>query len=422
MPPFNPSTAYHLMAKPTGSICNLDCKYCFYLEKENYYPAGHKHEMSEATLENYVRQYIESQDVPEIHFAWQGGEPTLRGIDFFRKAVELQKKYANGKHVHNAFQTNGTLLDEEWAAFLAEHDFLIGLSIDGPPRLHDYYRLSKGQQPTHARVIQGLEHLRRAGVRFNTLTTLTRKNAAHPLKVYRYLKEIGSEFMQFIPIIERKPDGRALRDALDFAGPPPLDEFPEEESPVTNFSVQPLQFGTFLTSIFDEWVRQDVGRIFVNYFDNALASWVGAGASMCVFRETCGNALIIEHDGTVYSCDHFMYPEYALGNVNNGNLRSLVFGEQQRQFGDDKATKLPAYCQRCDVRFACHGECPKHRFVRTPDGDPGLNYLCPGLKHFFHHIDPYMRTMADLLARKQPPAAIMEILRNQPKHPRIARR
>lgn len=396
------------MAKPTGSICNLDCTYCFYLEKENYFPASHKHEMDERTLENYVRQYIESQDVAEIHFAWQGGEPALRGLDFYRRAVELQKKYANGKEIHNGFQTNGTLIDEKWAAFFAQNDFLIGISIDGPAKFHDYYRLSKGKQPTYERVRSGLEYLKAAGVRFNTLTVINRTNGDHPLEIYRHMKEIGSEFMQFIPVVERNPDKRAKRDHLDFAGPPSLDEFPEDDSPVTDFSVQPLQFGTFMTAIFDEWIRHDVGQIFVNYFDNTLASWAGIGASMCVFRETCGTALIVEHNGSVYSCDHFMYPEYKVGNLNEGNLRSLVFSDQQRQFGEAKATKLPNYCNRCEVRFACHGECPKHRFVLTPDGDPGLNYLCPGLKHFFVHVTPYMNEMVALLKQQQPPALIMD--------------
>lgn len=401
-------TPFHLMAKPKGSVCNLDCEYCFYLEKGSYFPGNTAQAMTEELLETYVREYIEAQDVPEIHFAWQGGEPTLRGLDFFRRAVELQHKYAGGKRIHNALQTNGTVIDAQWADFLAANGFLLGISIDGPASIHDAFRLSKGQQPTYARVIAGLEHLKRAGVEFNTLTVVTRKSGSHPLKVYRHLKELGSAFMQFIPIIERRPDGVALRDDLDFAGPPPLDAFPEGDSPVTGFSVQPLQFGQFLSAIFDEWVRHDVGRIFVNYFDNALAAWCGIAPPMCVFRETCGEAMIIEHDGSVYSCDHYMYPEFRLGMLGETPLREMADSPQQRAFGEQKATKLPVYCHQCDVRFICQGECPKHRFVRTPTGEPGLNYLCPGLKHFFHHIDGPMQTMAQLLRQGRAPAEIMD--------------
>jgi uncharacterized protein len=409
-----PTTApFHLMAKPGGSICNLGCRYCYYLEKENFYPAGRRPDMDDATLEAFIRSYIEAQPGGEVHFAWQGGEPTLRGLDFFRRAVALQQRHAGGRVIHNALQTNGVLIDADWAAFLADHDFLVGISIDGPAALHDALRVSAGGQPTHARVLSGLEHLQSSGVRVNILTTINARNAAHGPAVYGHLLGLGARHIQFIPIVERRPDARARRDGLDFAGPPPLDGTANESPAVSPHSVQPLAFGRFLTAIFDQWVRRDVGTVFVNYFDNALAAWSGVEPAMCVFRETCGDALVIEHDGTIYSCDHFVYPEYALGNIQRDPLAALVDSPRQRAFGAAKSATLPDYCRRCDVRFACNGECPKHRFARTPDGAPGLNYLCPGLKHFFHHVDPYMRMMAELLRRRQPPAAIMEILRRQ---------
>jgi serine-type anaerobic sulfatase-maturating enzyme len=395
------TTNFHVLAKPIGPICNLDCKYCFYLEKESLYPQVDKWAMQPEVLESYIRQYIEAHDTPVVNFAWQGGEPTLLGVDYFRRVVELEKKYANGKQIANAFQTNGVLLNDAWGEFFREFQFLIGISIDGPRELHDAYRVDKGGQPTFDRVMRGMETLNRHSVEFNTLTTVHRANADSPLEVYRFLRANGSGFMQFIPIVERvaqqtTSDGLRLI-SPDFAG----------AAKVAPWSVEPRQFGRFLSAIFDEWVRKDVGRTFVQLFDIALELWSGMEASLCIFRKTCGAALAIEHCGDVYSCDHFVYPENRLGNIMDSPLAALVGSAQQQHFGDAKESTLPKYCRECDVRFACNGECPKHRFLTTPDGEPGLNYLCAGYKIFFHHIDPYMRFMAAELAAQRAPANVM---------------
>jgi uncharacterized protein len=392
---------FHVLAKPIGPICNLDCKYCFYLEKESLYPQVEKWAMREEVLESYIRQYIEAHDTPVVNFAWQGGEPTLLGVDFFRRVVELEQRYANGKQIANAFQTNGVLLNDAWAEFFLEHQFLIGISIDGPRELHDAYRVDKGGQPTFDRVMGGMEILQRHKVDFNTLTTVHRANADSPLEVYRFLRDNGSGYMQFIPIVERiahqvTEEGLRLI-SPDFAGP----------AKVAPWSVEPRQFGRFLCTIFDEWVRRDVGRTFVQLFDISLELWSGMEASLCIFRKTCGAALAIEHSGDLYSCDHFVYPENRLGNIMEAPLVSLVASAQQQEFGEAKESTLPRYCRECDVRFACNGECPKHRFLTTPDGEPGLNYLCAGYKMFFHHIDPYMRFMAAELAAQRAPANVM---------------
>ena len=402
-----PLKAFHILAKPNGPICNLDCKYCFYLEKENLYPGTSNWGMEDRVLEAYVRQYIEAQEVPVISFAWQGGEPTLLGVDFFRRVVELQEKYANGKRIENGFQTNGVLLDDQWGEFLAEQGFLVGLSIDGPAQVHDRYRVDKGGQPTHKRVMRGLGFLKKHNVEFNTLTVVQRQNARHPLEIYRFLKEIGSGFMQFIPIVERVAE-QASPDGLSLLSPDT-----EGEAKVSSWSVDSNQFGIFLCSIFDEWVRQDVGKFFVQIFDVALESWVGMESSLCVFRETCGTALAIEHNGDLFSCDHYVYPENKLGNIMERPMEALVALPQQVDFGNAKRDSLPRYCRECEVRFACNGECPKHRFIRTPDGEAGLNYLCAGYKRFFNHIDPYMRFMAEELAAKRAPANVMSWARSR---------
>ena len=333
------------------------------------------------------------------------------GVDFFRTVVALQQKYAGGKSIHNALQTNGTLIDDGWGEFLAEHKFLVGVSIDGPRELHDHYRVDKGNAPTFDRVMRGLKKLKEHKVEFNTLTVVNRQNSQYPLEVYRFLKEIGSGFMQFIPVVERKaaepgPDGLVLIQ-------PSFDRSAE----VTEWSVEPLTYGRFLAQIFDEWVKKDVGRYFVQQFDVALESWLGMDASLCVFRKTCGSALAVEHTGDLYSCDHFVYPEHKLGNVMEADLKQMVGSQQQKKFGLDKQDSLPRMCRQCDVRFACNGECPKHRFLKTPDGEPGLNYLCAGYKHFFHHIDPYMQFMAAELRAGRPPANIMRLLGSSSAHP-----
>jgi uncharacterized protein len=392
---------FHVLAKPIGPICNLDCKYCFYLEKESLYPQVQKWAMREDVLESYIRQYIEAHDTPVVNFAWQGGEPTLLGVDFFRRIVEIEKRYANGKQIANAFQTNGVLLNDAWAEFFLENRFLIGISIDGPRELHDAYRVDKGGQPTFDRVMRGIETLQRNKVDFNTLTTVHRANADSPLEVYRFLRDNGSGYMQFIPIVERiahqvTEDGLRLI-SPDFAG----------AAKVAPWSVEPRQFGKFLSTIFDEWVRRDVGRTFVQLFDISLELWSGMEASLCIFRKQCGSALVMEHSGDLYSCDHFVYPENRLGNIMDSAMASLAGSEQQQRFGEAKESTLPRYCRECDVQFACNGECPKHRFLTTPDGEPGLNYLCAGYKMFFHHIDPAMRFMASELAAERPPANVM---------------
>lgn len=399
---------FHVLTKPIGPICNLDCKYCFYLEKEALYPGEKSWRMSDAVLEKYIRDCIQSQPVNEVHFAWQGGEPTLLGVEFFRKVIALQKKFADGKIISNALQTNGTLLDEEWGKFLAENKFLTGLSVDGPRELHDVYRVDKGQKPTFDKVMRGLEVLKKHRVDFNTLTVVSRANSQQPLEVYRFLKGIGSEFLQFIPLVERVAVGETK---LALAEPPVSDSAPvHHESPVTEWSVRAEDYGTFLCTIFDEWVRHDVGTTFVQLFDTALGNWMGLGSSLCVFAEKCGAAMAIEHNGDLYSCDHYVYPRYKLGNVLNQSLGAMLNSPAQIRFGNDKLDTLPKFCRDCEVRFACNGECPKHRFIQTPDGEAGLNYLCPAYKKFFNHIDPHMKTMARLLHADRAPAEIMTLL------------
>jgi uncharacterized protein len=408
--------AFHLLAKPTGAICNLDCKYCFFLSKELLYP-GSRFRMADELLETYVKQLFESNRTPEVMVAWQGGEPTLMGLDFFKRSVEYAEKYKKpGQRVVYTMQTNGTRLDSEWSAFLKEHNFLIGLSVDGPQELHDAYRLDKGGQGTFERVMRGWEVLREHKVDFNILCTVHAANADHPERVYRFFRdELGAQFIQFIPIIER-----ATAETLPQAnkgwgeaetGKRPL--YTQEGQMVTARSVKPKQYGSFLIGVFEEWVRRDVGEVFVQIFDVALANWFGEPAGLCIFQETCGLALALEHNGDLYSCDHFVEPEYLLGNIEKTHMIELVASEQQRKFGLDKRDTLPLYCRECDVRFACHGGCPRNRFISTPPseahphGEPGLNYLCAGYKLFFHHIDQPMRIMSDLLRQDRAPAEIV---------------
>jgi len=397
---------FHVLTKPIGPICNLECKYCFYLEKEKLYPGEDSWRMSDAVLEKYVREYIHSQPFAEINFAWQGGEPTLLGVNFFRKVVALQKKFADGKTISNAIQTNGTLLDDEWCEFLAAEKFLVGLSVDGPRELHDRYRVDKNQKPTFDKVMRGLEFLKKHRVDFNTLTVVNRANSQSPLEVYRFLKSIGSEFLQFIPLVERTGNPET---SLPLAEPPLPNDAPTSSS-VTEWSVRAEDYGHFLCAIFDEWVRRDVGTTFVQLFDTALGNWMGLGSSLCVFAEKCGAALAIEHNGDLYSCDHYVYPRYKLGNVMNHSLGAMLNSPAQIKFGNDKLDALPKFCRACEVRFACNGECPKHRFIATPDGEAGLNYLCPAYKKFFDHIDPHMKTMARLLQAERAPSEIMALL------------
>jgi uncharacterized protein len=400
------------MTKPIGSRCNLDCSYCFYLEKEKLYTDTGGLRMKPEVLEAYVRDYIAAQPGQVVSFAWQGGEPTLLGVEFFRNIIALQERYAEGRTVENAFQTNGVLLDDVWGEFLSGHRFLVGLSIDGPAQLHDAYRVDKNGQPTFERVMAGLQVLKRHGTEFNTLTTVHRKNSQRALEVYRFLREVGSGYLQFVPIVERNAPPTTT-DGLWLAPPPDHADAALIDAQVTPWSVRPADYGQFLITIFDEWIRHDVGRVFVQQFDAALANWSGEPAGVCVFTEDCGRAVAIEHNGDVYSCDHYVYPRYKLGNLLNTSLVALVDSPQQQTFGRAKSATLPRYCRECPVRFACHGECPKHRFLTTPDGKSGLNYLCAGYKKFFTHIDSPMRTMAALFAVQQPPATIMSLPRTQ---------
>ena len=384
--------AFHVMTKPIGPICNLDCEYCFYLDKEKLYPNTRSFRMTDEVLENYVRQYIEAQQVNEVTFAWQGGEPTLMGLDFFRRAVEYQKKYRRpGMQLQNTFQTNGTLLNDEWGSFLKQNSFLVGISIDGPPKLHDKYRYDKRGRPSSEGVLQGLRILQKHRVDYNVLCVVNRFNGDYPLEVYNYFKKLGVEFMQFIPAVEH------------LAG-----------KNVTDRSVQSKQYGKFLCEIFDEWVKNDIGKIFVQIFDVALETWLGYPPSLCIFNETCGDAMAIEHNGDLYSCDHFVDPNYFLGNIMDGPLETMVASPFQRKFGTDKRDTLPQYCRECDVRFACNGGCPKNRFINTPTGEPGLNYLCAGYKMFFKHINRPMKLMAAALEAGRPAASIMSLMRPKP--------
>ena len=390
--------AFHVLVKPTGAACNLDCAYCFFLDKEALYPNS-KFRMSDELLETYIRQLIESHKTNEVALAWQGGEPTLMGLDFYRRAVALAEKYRQpGMEIKHSMQTNGTLLDDDWCTFFKENNFLIGISLDGPRALHDIYRRDKGGGPTFDRVMRGLRCLQKHGVDFNVLVAVNRVNADFPLDVYRFLRdEAGVDWIQFIPIVERvNADGRTLY---------------QQGTTVSDRSVRPRQFGRFLSAVFDEWVFHDVGRVFVQTFEAALANWLQLPSSgVCLFDETCGNALALEHNGDLYACDHYVEPDYRLGNIREQHLLEMVASPQQRQFGANKRDLLPRYCRECDVRFACHGGCPKNRFINTPDGEPGLNYLCTGYKDFFHHIAFAMRTMAYLLRSGQGVPNIMKIM------------
>ena len=404
--------SFHLLAKPTGATCNLDCQYCFFLSKEMLYP-GSRFRMADDLLEIYIRQLLEAQQGPEVTIAWQGGEPTLMGLDFFRRSVELVKKYKKpGQVVMYNIQTNGTLVDDEFAKFFKQNSFLVGLSMDGPKEIHNTYRLNKGGKGTFDQVLKGWKVMKKHGVDVNILCTVNAANADRPLDVYHFFRdELGAEYIQFIPIVER-----STAEMLPLAnqgwserpgGSRPL--YTQIGDLVTERTVRPEQFGRFLIAIFDEWVKWDVGKVFVISFDAALANWVGT-PSLCIFHKTCGNALAMEHNGDVYSCDHFVEPAYRLGNIQQTHLLELVSSAQQYKFGQDKFDTLPKYCRECEVLFACYGECPRNRFIHTPDGEAGLNYLCAGYKMFFKHIDHPMRIMVDLLRKGQYADGVMRIL------------
>lgn len=375
----------YVMLKPVGAACNLACNYCYYLEKSNLYKHQPKRQMSEELLERFVKDYIEAQTMNEVVFTWHGGEPTLRPLSFYQKAVELQKKYAGGRIIHNSLQTNGTLLTDEWCRFLKANNWLVGISIDGPEAFHDRYRRDSQGKPSWKRVMEGIRLLQHYGVEWNAMAVVNRYNADHPQAFYRFFKSIGCQYIQFTPIVERNvqhADGRHLASINDAT-----------DAPVTDFSVTPEQWGSFLCGLFDEWVKQDIGRVFVQIFDSMLANWVGVAPGTCIYAKECGHAGVMEFNGDVYSCDHFVFPQYKLGNINEHTLIEMLYGEKQRRFSQLKYNKLPRQCKECRWAFACHGECPKNRFVNDRYGNPGLNYLCEGYRRFFEHIAPTMDEM-----------------------------
>ena len=411
--PVGAPPGFHLLAKPTGAVCNLDCTYCFFLSKEALYP-GSRFRMADDLLELYIKQLLESHQTPTVTIAWQGGEPTLMGLEFFQRSMELVERYRKpDQTVEHRIQTNGTKIDETWCAFFREHRFLVGLSMDGPPEIHDKYRVDKGGGPTHLKVLAAARLMAAQGVDVNILCTVHEANQERGAELYRYFRdEVGARYLQFIPIVERAtPEMLPIADAgWGTTGREIRPLYTLDGSLVTGRSVTSDGWGRFLTSVFDEWVVSDVGTVFVQMFDAALASWLGAPPSVCIFSETCGNALTVEHTGDVYSCDHFVEPRYLLGNIRETHLLTMVASPEQRKFGTDKRDTLPRYCRECPVRFACHGECPRNRFIQTPDGEAGLNYLCAGYLSFFTHVDRPMRLMADLLKRGRHADEVMGLL------------
>ncbi len=401
---------FHAMVKPTGAICNLDCTYCYYLHKEQLLGSDRKFRISDEILETHIRQYIEGQRGEEVVFSWQGGEPTLLGVGFFQKAVALEKKYQRpNQRIENDLQTNGTLLDDEWCAFLSEHKFLVGLSIDGPPELHDQFRVDKGGRPTFDKVFAAGLLLQKYKVPFNTLTVINRLNAKKPLDVYRFLsRELRPRELQFIPCIEPRDFHSVAPQKWDPATLPlqgsPAAHPGNPESVVTDWSVDPDDWGYFLCKVWDDWYRRDYGKVFVNLFETAVAQWMGRDSQLCIYNDFCGKGVALEHDGNVYSCDHYVYPEYKLGNISEQHISRMVFSEEQKKFGFAKRDSLPQQCRECKYRFACNGECPKNRLIRTADGEPGLNYLCSGLMKFWQHIDGHMQDIMKRVERSESPA------------------
>ena len=392
----------YVMLKPAGAHCNLACKYCYYLEKNKLYPTAQRHLMSDEMLEQFTREYIEAQTMSQVLFTWHGGEPLLRSIDFYRKALSLQQKYAGGRRIDNVIQTNGTLLTDEWCEFFAQNHWLVGISIDGPQPDHDHYRLTAAGKPSWKKVMQGIKLLKKHGVEWNAMAVVNAYNVNHPLEFYRFFKENGCQFLQFTPIVERltrHEDGRTLASLAD-----------KNEISLSEASVAPEQWGYFLCAIFDEWVRKDVGKIFVEIFDCTLANWMGVSPGICAYSKECGHAGVMEHNGDVYSCDHFVFPEYKLGNIRDHSLIDMLYGEQQQEFSRLKHSSLPRQCKECDMEFACHGECPKNRFMKDKYGDSGLNYLCLGYYHYYQHVAPYMDYMKQELMAQRPPSNIMKVV------------
>lgn len=393
----------YVMLKPAGAHCNLACKYCYYLEKNNLYQNSHRHLMTDEMLEQFTREYIEAQTMPQVLFTWHGGEPLMRSIDFYKKALALQKKYAHGKQIDNVIQTNGTLLTDKWCEFFAKNHWLVGISIDGPQEYHDHYRVTPAGKPSWEKVMQGISLLKKHRVEWNAMAVVNAYNAEHPLEFYHFFRDNGCQYLQFTPIVERltqHEDGRTLASLAD-----------DREIPLADASVTPQQWGNFLCTIFDDWVRHDVGKMFVEIFDCTLANWMGVLPGICAYSKECGHAGVMEHNGDVYSCDHFVFPEYKLGNIREQSLIDMLYGEKQQAFSRLKHTSLPRQCKECDMEFACHGECPKNRFEKDKYGEPGLNYLCQGYYQYYSHVAPYMDFMKRELLAQRPPANIMNVLK-----------
>ena len=390
----------YIMVKPVGSACNLRCDYCYYLEKQHLYANEGRQMLSDELLERFIREYIESQTTPEVLFTWHGGEPLVRPLAFYEKVVRLQQRYARGRRIANSLQTNGTLINDDWARFFHDQGWLIGVSLDGPEAYHDAFRRTRGGGPSFRNVIRGIDILNRHAVEWNALAVANRLNGDHPLSFYRFFKNIGCQYIQVTPVVERlahHDDGRQLASLVD-------------EGQLAPFSIRPKQWGNFLCTIFDEWVRHDVSMFFFNIFDATLANWVGVAPGLCTMAKHCGHAGVMEHNGDVYSCDHFVFPEYKLGNIHEQSLVEMMYSERQRRFGRAKADSLPTQCRECQWLNACHGECPRNRFIHTANGEPGLNYLCEGYRQYFSHVAPYMDVMKRLLGEKRPPAEIMDML------------
>lgn len=399
----------YVMTKPAGSLCNLACRYCYYTEKSKLYANNPRHVMSDELLERFTRQYIEMQTTPSVLFTWHGGETMMRPISFYKKALELQKKYAGGRIIDNAIQTNGTLITDEWAQFFKDHNFLVGVSIDGPQEFHDEYRKSRTGRPSWYQVMQGIKILNRHNVEWNAMAVINDYNGNYPLEFYHFFKEIGCRYIQFTPVVERTyqhPDGRMLASPIEGGS-----------ARITDFSVAPEQWGDFLCTLFDEWIRNDVGEYFIQMFDSTLAGWMGLPPSVCSLAETCGHAGIMEFNGDVYTCDHFVFPEFKLGNIYERSLLEIMNSREQIQFGQNKQQLLTQHCRECEYLFACHGECPRNRFVQSPEGEAGHNYLCKGYRKFFEHAAPYMDFMKYQLQHDQPAANVMEwIAKGQPEY------
>jgi len=392
------SIPLYLMAKPTGSLCNLRCDYCYYLEKKDFYKKSSIHRMSDELLERFIKEYIEAQPMPEVLFTWHGGETLLRDLSFYKKVVMLQQRYGRGRKISNSLQTNGVLLNEEWCKFFRDNNFLIGISIDGPEHCHDKYRKKIDGDGSFSKVMHGVELLQRYNVEFNTLSVINDYNVNFPIEIYRFLKDIGSQFLQFSPIVERLNADENLKLQL-----------PESENgELAPWSVDPLKFGNFYIKIFDDWVKKDVGNIFVQLFDATLACWVGIQPGVCIFSETCGHAGVMEFNGDVYACDHFVFPQYKLGNIYTTPLLTMMLSEKQLRFGQNKRDALPSQCLQCEYLKLCNGECPKNRISTTLSGEKGLNYLCKGYKMYFQHVAPYMDFMANELLHQRSPANVMQ--------------